>query len=123
MKTLTNRTKKLLAIAGVVVVVVVAGLAFLRLEGTNLLGATTLVITPSNPTQALGGIYTLSVNSVWPCNWFTSNSDIADFIHSPYETKIVQVWTKAVGSVTIEARCGALKTNHVSTVITVYRQY
>ncbi len=123
MKKLSTRTKILLAIAGVVIVVIVGGLVLVGPAETNLFGATTLVITPSNPTQALGGIQVLSVNAVWPCNWFTSNSDIADFINSHVDTKVVQVRTKAVGTATIEARCGAVYSNHVSTVITVYRPY
>ncbi len=119
MKKLTNRTKILLGLAGLVIVVVVAGLVLLGPSETGLFGATALAITPSDSTITVGATQGLSVNSVYKCNWFTSDAAIVSFVGGTTEVKTVSVKGNARGTATIEARCGLVNLNHVTTSVTV----
>ncbi len=123
MKNLSTRTKLLLAIAGVVIVVVLAGVVLVGPGEINLFGATTLVITPSNFTMTTNNTYVFSANAGSACNWFSSDHNVVMLL-SPYtETKSVQVIALNEGSATLEAHCGVFKTNHVSTVVTTYNPW
>ncbi len=123
MKNLSTRTKRLLAIAGIVIVVAVVGLVLVGPGEINLFGATTLVITPSNFTMTSDHTYLFSANAGYACNWFSSDHNVVMLL-SPYtETKSVQVIALNEGSPTLEAHCGVFKTNHVSTVVTTYNPY
>ncbi len=118
MKNLTKRTKILLGLAGFVIVVVVAGIVALG-PSTGLFGTTALAITPSNPSMDKGVTQVLSVNAIYNCNWFTSNDAIVSFVGDATEVKTVTVQGNAAGQATIEARCGIINANHVSTTVTV----
>ncbi len=121
MKNLNKRTKIILAIVGVVIVIAVIGLAITQPPASELLGTTALVITPSNPTIIIGDSIVLSVNSVYNCNWFTSSTVVASFVGDSTEVKSVTVTGNAEGLVTINANCGLINVNKAMTIVTVNR--
>ncbi len=116
MKTLNSRTKMLLAIAGIVIVVVAAGLLLLG-PGEDLFGTTIIHISPENPTIHRQTLLNMSINSVGNCDWTTSNiaivslyrydpsNPIASHTSAQYDTKLVQVYGVSVGQATITAKC------------------
>ncbi len=129
MKNLNTRTKMLLAIAGIVIVVVIAGILFMG-PADDLFGSTIIHISPENPTIHQQDVKSMYINSVYNCDWSTSNSAIANFYHyDPYnlphaygtntvaDTKLVEVYGVSVGQATITAKC-AIFTRH--TTVTVY---
>ncbi len=120
MKKLNKRARLLLAIAGIVIIVVAAGLVLLG-QGGDLFGTAALVITPSNPTLVAGNSTGLSVNAVYKCAWSSSNTAIVSLVNYSGETKSVTVKGNAAGSATITARCGLglMNVNSVSTHVTV----
>ncbi len=83
MKNLSRRTKTLLAIAGVVVVVVVVGLVLLGPGEAGLFGTTVFHISPQNPTISVGQTIGMSINSWSNCIWLTSNANVAEFMVGP----------------------------------------
>jgi hypothetical protein len=137
MKNISKRTKIILAIVGVLVVVVAAVAIFAQAGGRELFGATALVITPSNPTIAVGQTVGLSVNSVYPCTW--TIPPVWGNVDAPYislvgyyytrpdgsgyilETKSVTVKGERAGSTTVAAHCGwsIFNVNPVTTNVTV----
>ncbi len=121
MKTLTQRNKILLGIAGLVIVVVIAGVVLVGPSQTGLFGTSGLVITPSNPVHPVNVYYNLSVNSVNRCNWSTSDAAIVSFLGDYTEEKVVTVIGLHSGQAIIEAKCGFqfFNVNHVSTIVTV----
>ncbi len=122
MKNLSKRTRIILAIVGLLVIVVVAIAVFTQVGGGELLGTTALVITPSNPTiWGVGNSIVLSVNSVYNCNWSSDNPSIS-FLGDATEVKSITVYANAYASANIEARCGLFKTNKVYTWVSVERQ-
>ena len=123
MKNLTKRNKMIVAISGVLVIVVAAITIFTQVGGSELLGATALVITPSNPTiLGVGNSIGLSVNSVYNCNWFSDNAAAVTILGDATAVKSVTVYANAYASANIEARCGLFKTNRVYTWVSVERQ-
>ena len=139
MKNLSKRTKIILAIVGVVVIAaIVIGVVMTQTPVGELFGTTALVITPSNPTIGVGQTVTLSVNSVFGCEW-EYPSTIVDFVcdkttHcttsvygynqvdiSYWESKSFPVSGKAPGLATITANCGfaATNINKATTIVTV----
>ncbi len=117
MKNLNTRTKMLLAIAGVVIVVVIAGILFMG-PGSDLFGTAIINISPENPTIHHNSSIQLNINSVYNCTWTTSNVAIASLydydpniwppaIHASvqHDTKYVLVYGTGIGQVTITARC------------------
>ncbi len=121
MKNLTNRPKVLLAIAGILLVVIVAGVVILDPGATGLFGTTALVITPTTSVIGVNSTRNLDVNSTMNCNWFSSNSAVMGFENPPgtHLVKGVVIRAYSVGTVTIEARCGVFNANHVSITLTV----
>lgn len=133
MKNLTTRTKMLLAIAGVVIVVAVAGLVLLG-PGDDLFGSTVIHISPQNPTIPLYQAIDMSINSVGDCEWSTSVPNVANYIagagacrvtngayvcdnmYYDYNTKKTKLIANWPGQTTISAKC-ALFTR--STTVTV----
>ncbi len=120
MKNPSQRTKILLGVVAAVIVIAVAVVVLAPAAGMPLFGAAALAITPSNPTLAVAVTTDLSVNAVYNCNWFSSNESIVAFTTSTKAVKNVTVVGLGVGSVTIEARCGILNVNHVSTIVAVH---
>jgi hypothetical protein len=121
MKTLSKRTKILLATAGLLLVVIVLGIAVLQPGATGLFGTSALVITPTNPLIGLNYTRNLDVNAVMNCNWFSSNEAIIGFMDPPGTRvlKGVVIHARSLGTATIEARCGVLNVHHVSITLTV----
>lgn len=121
MKNLNKRSAIILAIAGLVVVAVVAVVVFTPVGAGSLIGTAALVITPSNPAIVVGNSTGLSVNAVYNCAWSSSNTAVASLVNYSKETKAVRVKANAPGSATITAKCGfgAINVNHVSTTVTV----
>ncbi len=79
MKNLNTRAKMLLAIAGIVIVVIAAGLVLLG-PGDDLFGATVIHISPANPTIPLYQAIDMSINSVGDCEWGTSVPNVANYL-------------------------------------------
>jgi hypothetical protein len=121
MKNLTRRTKMLLGIAGILVVVIVAGVVILDPGATGLFGTSVVSLGPANRLLALNSRMDLDAGSVFPCNWFSSNEAVVSFDDPPgrHEVEEVTVYGQSVGTSTIEARCGLINVNHASTTITV----
>ncbi len=123
MRNLTKRNKILLGIAGLVLVVVVAGLVLLGPSGAGLFGASDLHIIPSNPNWWVkGGGYYLQANTVTDCNWEAGDSNVIVLIDPTKFVKGVNVWASGVGTTTVKAHCGFLHLLTVSTIVTVNPQ-
>ena len=122
MKNVSKRTKMIMAIVGIVVVIAVIGLVLTQPPASELLGASALVITPSNPTIVVGNSIVLSVNSVYNCNWSSDNAAAVTILGDATEVKSVTVYANAYASANIEARCGLFKMNKVYTWVSVERQ-
>ncbi len=117
MKNLSKRTKMLLAIGGIVIVVVVAGLLLLGPGDEVLFGATVIHISPENPRIVPGQNLNLTINSVGNCFWTTSNANAVKFNlgSGPMnegstgvadgETKSVWVKGYSLGQSVISAKC------------------
>ncbi len=109
MKNLSTRTKKVLAIAGLVIVVVVAGLVLLGPSGAGLFGASGAWINPSNPTLHVGDSWTLYVvDPTVYCYWTRTgeNKDVVLFTPPTTGVTHVQITGNQPGSVIITAHCG-----------------
>ena len=115
---MNNRTKMLLSAAAVILVVAVIAIMLLQSPTGGLSGATALVISPSSPVIMEGKTLDLTVNSTYRCNWFASNAAVS-FVGDAKEVKTVTIQADAVGSATIEARCGLVNVNKVTTSVTV----
>ncbi len=119
MKNLTKRTKLLLAIAGVLVVVIVAGVVLLQPGATGLFGTTAVHLDPENPTMYFHNYLGMRVSSNALCNWASSNQDIVSINSEFMDQNGIQLWSKNPGTATIEARCGWFNSVHHSTTVTV----
>ncbi len=119
MRNLNKRTKLLLAIAGVLVVIIVAGVILLQPGGTGLFGTTAVHLDPENPTMYFHNYLGMRVSSNALCNWFTSNQNIVSFNSEYDDTNGVQLWSMGPGTATIEAHCGLFHSVHHSTNVTV----
>ena len=115
---MNNRTKTLVSAAVVVLVVAVIAVMLLQSPTGGLSGGTVLVISPSSPAIIPGQTLELSVNSTYKCNWFASNANVS-FVGDVKEVKTVTIQADTVGSATIEARCGLVNVNKVTTEVTV----
>jgi hypothetical protein len=105
MKNLSKRTKMLLATAGVVIIVVVAGLVLLE-PGDGLFGTTVIHISPTSAGISVAQSVNMSINSVFVCKWSTSNQTIARI--SNYDTNgDTKITANGVypGQATIKANC------------------
>ncbi len=120
MKTLNNRTKLLVAIAALVVVVVVAGVVYFQVSGDNLFGTViSISISPSKTTTWAGQSVALSSGtSLSNCSWSSSNTSVASISSS--STKSATVLAKAVGTATITEKCGLMGRYTGSATVTVY---
>lgn len=108
MKNLSTRAKILLAVVGVVIVVVAAGLAMTQSGGSDLSGSGVIVISPSAFSLHVGvDTQKLTVNSLFGCNWSSSNTAVATFVGDTSKVKSVTVTGVGVGSATITADCTA----------------
>jgi hypothetical protein len=106
MKNLTRRNKTLLAIAGVVVVVVVAGLLVFMPGEPALFGGDVIHISPQNPTINVQDQIDLSINSVGTCSWSSSNTNVVDINYfNPDKSRQVTMWGVGPGQATIKANC------------------
>ncbi len=122
MKNANKRTKTLLGIAAVVLVIVVALVVLLPASGLPLFGTTTVVISPGNPSLTSGRTLGLTTNAKYNCNWFSSNDAAVLFEGGTTDVKDVTIRAQNVtgtSTATVEARCGVLHLNHVSTTVTV----
>ena len=115
---MNNRTKMLLSAAAVILVVAVIAVMLLQSPTGGLSGATALVISPSSPVIMEGKTLDLTVNSTYRCNWFASNPAVS-FVGDVKEVKTVTIRADIAGTVTIEARCGLVNVNKVTTEVTV----
>lgn len=107
MKNLSKRTKMLLAIAGVVIVVIVAGLVLLGPGDEALFGGTVIHISPQNPTINVDQNIDMSINSVLNCTWSSTDESVIQLWnwHPDYSRKI-QVLGLKPGYATVKANCG-----------------
>ncbi len=106
MQNLTKRTKTLLAIAGIVVVVVVAGFVVLVPGTAGLFGGDVIHISPSNPTLNVGDQIDLSINSVGTCTWSSSNTSVVQINYfNPDHSRSVTIEADGPGTSTIKANC------------------
>ncbi len=114
MKNLTNRTKILLGIAGLVIVVIVAGVVIVGPGEGNLFGGSIIHISPENPTINQGQNLELSINSSGTCTWSSSNESVVNiaYFNSDYSRKVTLA-AMAPGQAIIKADCTA---NHYTTV-------
>ena len=120
MKNLSTRTKKVLAIAGLVIVVVVAGLVLLGPSGAGLFGASDLTITTQYPFPwTKGEVHRLVSNTVWDCNWAVENSGVVNLLEPAEYVKTVQAYAVAPGTTTVKSHCGFLHTLTASITVTV----
>lgn len=111
MKNLSTRTKRLLAIAGVVIVVVLVGLVILVPGQEGLFGTTLIHISPENPTIIAGQTISLSINSVFACKWSSSLAGVVTIVSSA--DRSVTLKGTQPGKTTIKADCVE---NHYTTV-------
>ena len=126
MKNISKRTKIILAIVGVVVIVTVTIGIFAQVGGGELFGTTALVITPSNPSIIVGHTTDLTVNAKYDCSWASSNTNVSiinycDGVSCP-ERKTITVQANANGTAVIAAQCGwsIFDVNVVKTTVTGY---
>ncbi len=98
MKNFSNRTKILLGIAALVLVVVVAALVLLPVSGLPLFStAISYSITPSNPAIMQGSTVTLTENSPYPCNWAPGNTNVVTVLLP--NTNVSTVTVKGIAAV------------------------
>lgn len=119
MKNLSQRNKVILALAAILIVVLAGVIVLQNPPANELLGATALVITPSNPTIVVGNSIGLSVNATYNCAWSSSDTSKVSLVNYTGETKSVTVQGLAAGSATITAKCGIINVNKVTTTVTV----
>lgn len=115
MKNLNKRTKILLGIAGLVIVVVVAGfLVLVPGEGT-LFGGSIIHISPQNPTINVGQNLDMSINSIGSCSWSSSNEGVVvvTYPNPVGYARDATVQGAGPGQAKIKADC---VTNHYTTV-------
>jgi hypothetical protein len=117
MKKLNRRSKILLGIGALVLVAVVAGIVLLEPGGVSLFGGTVIHISPENPTITVGQTIDMSINSVFGCNWESSDYFVAPFVFDggkgtadymgddEYKPKHVQVKGTKPGQAVIKAEC------------------
>ena len=123
MKNMNQRTKIILAIVGVVVVVgIVVGVVMNQAPTSNLSGAASdrLTITSSKSLPLLvDGTTDLTVDAVYKCTWSSSDATKVVLVNYTAETKTVTVKAVGVGSSIIEAKCGIGSSNINSVTLTV----
>ncbi len=120
MKNLTKRNKILLGIAGLVIVVVVAGLVLLGPSGAGLFGASNLTITPSVPYPwTMGEIHRLESSTIWDCNFETDDTNVVKLIDPDEFVKSVQVLAYHHGTAVVKAHCGWFHALTATTTVTV----
>ncbi len=119
MKNLSQRSKIVLAIVGVLVVVVIAVAVFAQVGGSELFGATTPpVISPANPRITVGQTVTLNtmnMNCTWSATW-TGSQGTQPVTLNPVVGALTAVRGVNVGSQTVIAKCN---TGQTSTTVTV----
>ncbi len=114
MKNPSQRSKIILAIAGVLVVVAVAVVAFTQLGGEELFGASLVGVSPSNPIILVGRTVTLSAStSLSNCSWSSANTAVATVASN---NKSAVVTGRAPGQAKINVKCGAGLTTGSTTV-------
>lgn len=125
MKNLTQRSKILLGIVAVVVVIVAAGLIYLG-PSLGLYGGDVIHISPTNPTINVGQTLDLSINSLFGCNWYSSSIEVAPFItdggagyanwygDDEHHYKKVQIIAKKPGQEVITAECAMTRRTTVT---------
>lgn len=106
MKTLNKRSKILLGLGALVVVVVVAGIVLLEPGGVSLFGGTVIHISPQNPTINVDQTLDMSINSVGNCTWSSSNPAVADINYWFLDTsRQATIMGMGPGQATIKANC------------------
>jgi hypothetical protein len=106
MRTLSRRTKIILVVGGVNLALAVVAATVLALPGARgLLGSGLRTITPENPIILIGQTQDLVVDSLYKCNWTSSNPALVSFVTNPTDTKAVTVQGNANGTATIRAQC------------------
>lgn len=106
MKNLTKRNKIVLAIAGVVIVVVVAGIVLLGVGDTGLFGGSAIHISPQNPAVLKDSRVALSINSAFTCKWSTDNQWVAEiFDYDSGGDKKITIYGYYPGTASIKAHC------------------
>ncbi len=102
MQNLTKRNKLALAIAGILVIAVIAVVAFNQVGGSQLSGTVVFALSPSNPTVVAGKTVTLSVPQVLgACSWSSSNTAVARVAAGACSSFSATVTGVAAGSATI----------------------
>ncbi len=102
MKNLTKRNLIVLAIAAVLVIAVIALVAFNQVGGSQLSGTVAFAILPSNPTVVAGRTVKLSVPQVLgACSWSSSNTAVASVAAGACSSFSATVTGVAAGKATI----------------------
>ncbi len=119
MKNMNKRTKMILTVVGVLLVVVIAVAVFFQASGDSLFGTVySLKISPSSSTIVVGESAMLSSGTILStCSWSSSNPAIAWVTDST--TRSATVRGNTVGTVTITETCGALGRYHGYATVTV----
>ncbi len=117
MKNVTQRTKIVLVVAAVLVVVVIAGVAYFQTSGEALFGTViSISIKPSSSTILIGQSETLSSDAASsPCSWTSSNPSVVSITSS--SAKSAAVLAKGIGTATITEKCGALASGSASVTV------
>ncbi len=113
MKNLSKRTKTLVGVAAVLVVVLVAGIILLQPGGSGLFGTAVPVITPANPTILVAQQLILSTGDP-TCKWSTSSAAVS--IITSTAGASIGIQGISSGTATITAKCGSAT---ASTTVTV----
>ncbi len=117
---MNNRTKTILTVIGILVVVAIAISVMQNRNAAELLaGTTSLAITPSNPTVIVGATASLSLNAALSCDWNTSDSAVVSFAGNVTQVSAVTIQANENGSATISANCKLLFNKQVTVTNTV----
>ncbi len=115
MKTLSRRTKILLAIIAGVIVIAVIAIAVFQPPTDALFGATTVQITPYAPTINQGQTAALQMTNGVNCVWSKSNNNI-EFVNNVTTGTNVSVRGVWAGTTNVVANCVGLKGIGVVTI-------
>ena len=119
MKNQSKRTKIILAIISVLVIVVVAIAVFAQVGGGALLGTAAFTLQPQNPTLNVGEQINMEVNGWIECDWSQSTNILQirplGYLGTSRFNPAVVVAEQA-GATTVTATCGLFNIRHSTTV-------
>ncbi len=118
MKTLNKRNRTLLAIVGVLVILVIAIMAFSQVRSNGLLGTAAYVITPANPSIKQGETVTLCTPGQG--RWDSADPKIVAIVKGNDKlVECIDVQGMAAGQATITAHASPYGVTQTQTIVTV----